>query len=80
MQRAKWIVSTAPEREVNLALLSALRLQGYKGNVALRAHDATDVEVLEGAGADLVLAPLRDGAKEAVDLLTARQAKSAAEF
>jgi len=77
LQRAKWIISTAPEREVNLALLSALRLHGYKGDVALRAHTAADTEVLEGAGADLVLAPLRDGAKEAVDLLTARRAKSA---
>ncbi len=76
LQRAKWIVSTAPEREVNLALLSALRLQGYNGNVALRAHDAADGEVLEGAGADVVLEPLRDGAKEAVDLLTAWRAKS----
>jgi Kef-type K+ transport system membrane component KefB len=75
LQSAKWIVSTAHEREVNLALLSALRSHGYKGDVALRAHDATATEVLEGAGADLVLAPLRDGAKEAVDLLTARRAE-----
>ena len=58
---------------MNLALLSALRLHGYRGKVALRAHDAADIEVLEGAGADLVLAPLRDGALEAVDLLTARR-------
>ena len=79
LQRAKWIVSTAPEREVNLALLSALRLHGYQGEVALRAHDAADAEVLEDAGADLVLAPLRDGAKEAVDLLTARRVKSTGE-
>jgi voltage-gated potassium channel Kch len=73
LRRAKWVISTAPEREVNLALLSALRLHGYKGDVALRAHDAVAMEKLEGAGADLVLAPLRDGAKEAVDLLTARR-------
>ena len=77
VQSAKWVISTAPEQEVNLALLSALRSHGYKGDVALRAHDAAATEVLEGAGADLVLAPLRDGAKEAVDLLTARRAKSA---
>jgi len=77
LQHAKWVISTAPEREVNLALLSALRSHGYKGDVALRAHTAADAEVLEGARADLVLAPLRDGAKEAVDLLTARRAKSA---
>ena len=79
LQRAQWIVSTAPEREVNLALLFALRLHGYRGNVALRAHDGADAEVLEGAGADVVLAPLRDGAKEAVDLLTARREGSAPE-
>ncbi len=79
LQRAKWIVSTAPEREVNLALLSALRLHGYQGKVALRAHDAADGEVLEGAGADLVLAPLQDGAKEAVNFLTARREGSARE-
>jgi Trk K+ transport system NAD-binding subunit len=77
LQRAKWIVSTAPEREVNLALLSALRLHGYQGEVALRAHDGTDAEVLDRAGADLVLEPLRDGAMEAAELLTARREESA---
>jgi voltage-gated potassium channel Kch len=75
LQRAKWIISTAPEREVNLALLSALRLQGYQGAVVLRAHDAHDTGVLESAGADLVLEPLRDGAREAVDILTARRGR-----
>jgi uncharacterized UPF0146 family protein len=73
LRDAKWVVSTAPEREVNLALLSALRLQGYTGKVALRAHHAADVEVLEGAGAGLVLEPLRDGAKKAADLLSAER-------
>jgi Kef-type K+ transport system membrane component KefB len=80
LQRARWIVSTAPEREVNLALLSALRLQGYEGKVALRAHDAADAAALEGVGADVVLEPLRDGAKEIVDLLTAWRAKSTGEL
>jgi hypothetical protein len=73
VQHAKWIVSTASECEVNLALLAALRLHGFQGEVALRAHDAADAEVLKSAGADLVLQPLRDGAKEAADLLIARQ-------
>jgi Kef-type K+ transport system membrane component KefB len=80
LQRARWIVSTAPEREVNLALLSALRLQGYEGKVALRAHDAADAAALEGVGADVILEPLRDGAKEIVDLLTAWRAKSTGEL
>ena len=77
LQRARWIISTAPEREVNLAFLSALRSHGYRGDVALRAEDAADAEALEGAGADLVLTPLRDGAKEAADLLTTPRAKQA---
>lgn len=77
LRRAQWMISTAPERDVNLAFLSALRLHHYKGSVALRAHDDVDAEVLERAGADLVLAPLRDGAREAVDLLTSLRTKSA---
>jgi hypothetical protein len=57
---------------VNLALLSALRLHSFQGDVAVRAEDPIATQVLEDAGANLVLVPLRDGAKEAVDLLTAR--------
>ena len=76
LDRAEWIVSTAPERDVNLALLSALRLRGYAGAVAVRASDASDAGVLDAAGADLVLEPLRDGAKEAADLLTGTQEDS----
>ena len=72
LRSARWIVSTAPEREVNLALLSSLRLHGYQGKVALRAEGVADAQVLEGAGADLALEPLRDGAMEAADLLAAR--------
>jgi len=77
LEHSKWVISTAPEREVNLALLSALRLHGYRGHVALRAHHVADIEILEGAGADLVLAPLRDGAREAVHLLTSRRHEEA---
>jgi Kef-type K+ transport system membrane component KefB len=68
---AQWVVSTAVERDVNAALLSALRAHRFEGRVALRAHDSHDVEALERAGADVVLAPFRDGAREAVDVLNA---------
>jgi Kef-type K+ transport system membrane component KefB len=69
LARAEWVVSTAVERDVNTALLSALRSHRFRGGVALRAHDSRDAEALERAGADVVLAPFRDAAKEAVDLL-----------
>ena len=65
----EYIVSTAVERDVNAALLSALRAHRFRGRVALRAHDSRDVEALERAGSDVVLAPFRDAAKEAVDIL-----------
>jgi Kef-type K+ transport system membrane component KefB len=71
LARAEWVVSTAVERDVNAALLAALRSHHFEGRVALRAHDSHDVEALERAGADVVLAPFRDSAKEAVDILTA---------
>ena len=71
LAHAEWVVSTAVERDVNAALLAALRSHHFEGRVAVRAHDSHDVEALERAGADLVLAPFRDGAKEAVDVLTA---------
>lgn len=63
-------MSTAVERDVNAALLSALRSHRFGGRVALRAHDSHDVEVLKAAGADVVLNPFQDGAREAVDTLT----------
>jgi uncharacterized UPF0146 family protein len=80
LERAEWVVSTAPEREVNLALLSALRLQGYRGKIALRAHHAADADVLDDEAVDLVLSPLQDGAKEAVELLTARSSRDAGQL
>ena len=55
-------------RQVNLALLEALRACDFAGRVAVRAHDTRDADALANAGADLLLMPFRDGAKEAVAL------------
>jgi Kef-type K+ transport system membrane component KefB len=68
--RASWVVSTAVERDVNAALLAALRSHHFQGRVALRAHDSHDVAALLQAGADVVLEPFRDGAREAVEMLS----------
>lgn len=69
LQGVKWIVSTARERQVNLALLQNLRQHGYQGRVAVTAHHAADAERLRQAGAHLVLLPFADAAGEAADLL-----------
>jgi len=66
------VVSTAHERDVNAALVGALRLHGYGGAIAVCAHDPGDAEALRRAGAEVVLAPFADAAKEAVDLVSAR--------
>ncbi|MEX1199038.1 MAG: cation:proton antiporter family protein [Pseudohongiellaceae bacterium] len=65
--RAKWIVSTARERDINMSLLKTLQREGYKGKVAVTASDARGAEVLEKTGADLVLRPFSDASEKAVD-------------
>ncbi len=65
--RAQWVVSTARERHVNLSLIHSLRSLGYRGRIAIAAQAADDVIRLEQAGADLILLPFADAAREAVD-------------
>lgn len=67
--RARWVMSSIPQRAINLALLHALRHQGYRGRIAVTTHTPSTTEVLQATGADLVLLPFADAANEAVDLL-----------
>ena len=69
LEQARWVVCAIPQREVNLALLHALRHHGYAGQVALTAHTMRDAERLRAAGADAVLLPFADAAERAVELL-----------
>jgi Trk K+ transport system NAD-binding subunit len=71
LQQAQWVVSTLPQREVSLGLLHVLRQQGCTGKIAATAHDAYTAERLQQAGADMVLLPFIDAAKEAADVLLA---------
>jgi Kef-type K+ transport system membrane component KefB len=67
----EWVVSTVREHDVNLALLHALRQHGYAGRVAVTAYSGPDAGRFRQAGADLVLLPYSDAAREAVDRLLA---------
>ncbi|NWF94263.1 MAG: cation:proton antiporter [Syntrophaceae bacterium] len=69
LYKANWIVSTIPQREVNLNLLDALHHYGYGGQKAVTAHNSRDAEILKESGADLILFPFADAAKEAAELL-----------
>ncbi|MBE0575581.1 MAG: cation:proton antiporter [Desulfuromonadales bacterium] len=67
LAHVQWVVSTARERQVNQALIHTLRSLGYAGRIAVTVHGPGEVARLEQAGADLVLVPLADAAREAAD-------------
>ncbi len=69
LARTRWVVSTARERHVNQVLIHSLRSLGYAGRIAVTAHAPAEVARLQQAGADLVLVPYADAAREAADRL-----------
>ena len=69
LHQAQWVVSTIPQLEVNLSLLDALHHHGYQGQRAFTAHNSRDAEILKESGADLILFPFADAAREAADIL-----------
>ncbi|MGF1601052.1 MAG: hypothetical protein ACFCU8_03370 [Thermosynechococcaceae cyanobacterium] len=62
-------MSTVPNCDVGLALLHTLEHHDYKGSVAVTSHSQRDEDILREAGADQVLLPFRDAAKEAARML-----------
>jgi Kef-type K+ transport system membrane component KefB len=69
LRHAKWIINTIRGQDQCLVLLHTLKQQGFKGRIALTAHTLNDKAALMNVGADLVLLPFRDAAREAADLL-----------
>ena len=66
---ARWVVCTLPDLHSNLALFQSLREHGFPGRIALGARTAEDARRLAERGADAVLYPFEDAAREAADLL-----------
>jgi len=69
LNQAHWVVSTIPQLDINLSLLDSLRHCGFPGRKALTAHTSRDAEILKESGADLILVPFADAAKEAAEML-----------
>lgn len=69
LARARWVINTIRGRDQCLVLLHTLKQHDFKGRIALTAHSANDKEALINVGADLVLLPFRDAAREAADML-----------
>ena len=71
LAHAKWVINTIRGQDQCLVLLHTLKQHNFKGRIALTAHTVKDKEALMNVGADLVLLPFRDAAREATDLLQA---------
>ncbi|WP_409330469.1 cation:proton antiporter [Trujillonella humicola] len=69
LRGASWVVSTVPDRSVNLALLHGLEQAGFTGSVALTAHNDHDADRLEAAGVDVVLRPFHAAADSGAAIL-----------
>ena len=69
LSHAKWVINTIRGQDQCLVLLHTLKHHNFKGRIALTAHTVNDKEALMNVGADLVLLPFRDAAREAADLL-----------
>jgi Kef-type K+ transport system membrane component KefB len=69
LARIQWVISTAREQHVSRILIHTLRNLGYAGRIAVTAHHHDEIAGLEQAGADLVLIPFADAAREATERL-----------
>lgn len=86
IDRAEWVVVAVPHlvgvlghADTADALVSALRHAGFRGKVALTATYPDQQARLRALGADLILSPFTDAAREAVDRILAGRAAAVAE-
>ncbi|HZJ28891.1 MAG TPA: NAD(P)-binding protein [Solirubrobacterales bacterium] len=69
LDRVRWVVSSVPGRDANLAMIHALGEQGYRGRIAATAHYEEDAEQLRRRGATEVFNPFAVAAERAVATL-----------
>ena len=72
LESARLVISTIPDRDTSMVLLHSLQHHAYAGRIALTAHSHRHSSELQHAGADVVLLPFRDAAREAADILVAQ--------
>ena len=64
-REVQWIISTLPQKYIGLTLLHTLKDEHFSGKIALTSHSELETISLNQAGADLVLLPFQDAAKQA---------------
>ena len=74
LRQTRWVVSALPQHGLNmlrenprLSLLATLRQKKFAGQIAMSAFTEEESALLMREGADMVLLPYLDAAKEAVD-------------
>ncbi|TDD34929.1 cation:proton antiporter [Saccharopolyspora elongata] len=70
LHQARWVVSTIPGIDTNLALLHGLRHHNYQGRIALTAHTQRDAHRLNRAKPDIVLEPFSSAATATLSVIT----------
>ena len=82
LKKAKWVISAMPRQHTGLThedprqhLLHGLKSSGYKGQIAIASADKNDTTNFTRKGADIVLHPFEDAAKNAVESMTAKLSK-----
>ena len=86
IDQAEWVVVAVPHlvgvlghADTADALVAALRDAGFRGKVALTATYPDQQARLKALGADVILSPFTDAAREAVDRILAPRASAVAE-
>jgi Kef-type K+ transport system membrane component KefB len=74
INRVPMVISAMPRHDLGLthedpriALIEALRQQGYPGTIVMSAHRPGEAEILRENGADMILSPFIDAAELAVE-------------
>ena len=69
----KWVISAMPQHDIGLThedprlvLIDGLKDHGFGGGIAISTQNLEDVEKLKERGANMVLLPFHDAAKQAV--------------
>jgi Trk K+ transport system NAD-binding subunit len=70
LEKARWVLCTIRDRQINLALFNLLADAGFKGRVALAAGAPSQAQEYQQLGAHLVLQPFNDAAEQAVEAVT----------
>lgn len=71
--KARWVISTVADRDVNATLASSLQHIGYPGKIAVTTHSKSEVDYLRKQRPDRILLPFVDAAEMAVAQMTGGQ-------